>query len=88
MKEQDKVTVVATDENLYFLVYFCGDELPTAMFDNYENAVEYCRFFTQNWMDKEIRTANLWNMAGPLFRDRTQFYTRMTVKNPEDEGLI
>jgi hypothetical protein len=87
VKEQDKVTVSAADDILVYLVYFTDSELPIAVFWDLKLALAFCQYFTYADVDKEIRTARVWDVAGPLFRDRTQFLERITVKNPEDEGL-
>lgn len=86
MKKQE-VTLNDEEDILVYLVYFTDTELPVAMFWDMELAQAFCQYFTHAFTDKEIRTANAWNIVGPLFRDRTQFVTRITTKNPEDEGL-
>lgn len=87
MKENDKVTVKAEENILVYLVYLIGSELPIAAFWDIDLAYQFCHMFTDVAMDKEIRTANIWKVTGPLFRDRTQFLMTITIKNPEDEGL-
>ena len=84
---KDKVTVTPAEDILVYLVYFTGSELPTAVFWDYDLAVAFCHYFTQRNVDKEIRTASVWNVAAPLYRNRTQFLQRITIKNPED-GVV
>jgi hypothetical protein len=87
VKNQDKVIINAEEDTLMYLVFFTGDELPIAMFWDMELAYQFCNLFTHSWMDKEIRSARMWNAVGPLFRDRTQFVARVSIKKLEDEGL-
>lgn len=87
MKEQDKVTISPADDILIYGVYFIDSELPVAVFWDYQLVLAFCQYFTDGSVDKEIRSARMWDAAGPLFRDRTQFVERITVKNSKDEGL-
>ncbi len=49
------------NEIIYYAVYFCGDEIPTALFTDEKEAVKYCWNVknNQHWMDSEIRKINL-----------------------------
>jgi hypothetical protein len=56
----------------YYAVYLSNSKLPAAVFADSDIAEASCNGFFANWLDKEIRIVNFWNMAGPLFRDKTE----------------
>ena len=60
-----------SEKLVYYAVYLIDSELPVAMFMELNSAELACNGFFANWLDKEIRTVNFWNIASPLFRDRT-----------------
>ena len=69
---------------VYYVVYLCGDELPTAMFADLESADRFCSGFTQRWMDKEIRTVDFWTISPFLFRDLTKHLRYVSSKKDNE----